>query len=124
MTVWNVLQDFFAKPLSKLHNTLLMTGWAEMAAFTRKGQQIFMAAFPTFDSCEAVMEDAAVQVSIDDLLYVGPQKSILFGKTIIIDPFKFLEMIFNTPIILRILRFARSVNPAMGGIGHALVPLR
>jgi len=30
-----------------------------------------MAAFPTFDPCEAVMQDAAVQVSVDDLLYVG-----------------------------------------------------
>ena len=49
-----------------------------------------MAAFSTLDPCEAVMQDAAVQVSIDDLLYVGSQKSILFGKAIIIDPFKFL----------------------------------
>ena len=81
-----------------------------------------MTAFSTLDPCEAVMQDAAVQVSIDDLLYVGSQKSILFGKAIIIDPFKFFEMVFNTLIILRILRFTRSIN--IRCVGHALVPLR
>ena len=71
------------------------------------------------------MQDAAVQISIDDLLYVGSQKSILFGKAIIpaAAGFKFFEMVFNTLIILRILRLAGSVNPAPGGIGHVLVPL-
>ena len=42
-----------------------------MPSFTRKGQQIFMAAFPAFDPCETIVQNAAVQVSIDDLLYVG-----------------------------------------------------
>ena len=37
----------------------------------RQCRQIFMTAFSTLDPCEAVMQDAAVQVSIDDLLYVG-----------------------------------------------------
>jgi len=79
-----------------------------------------MAAFSTLDPCEAVMQDAAVQVSIDDLLYVGSQKSILFGKAIIIDPFKFFKMVFNALIILRILRLARFVNSRC--IRHVLVP--
>jgi len=55
MTVWNILQDFFAKPLSKLHNTLLMAGWTKMAAFTGECQQEFVTAFFTFDPCKAVM---------------------------------------------------------------------
>ena len=46
------------------------------------------------------MQDAAVQVSIDDLLYVGPKKTILFGKALIIDLFQNLKIVLNTLIIL------------------------
>ena len=81
-----------------------------------------MAAFPTFDPCKTVVQDAAVKIPINDLLHIGPQKSILFGKAIIIDPFKFFEMVFNTLIILRILRLARSENSRC--VGHVLVHLR
>jgi hypothetical protein len=31
-----------------------------------------MATLPTFDPCEAVVENATVQVPVDDLLYLGP----------------------------------------------------
>ena len=34
MTVWNGLEDFFTQPLAKFHDTLLVTRWTEMAAFT------------------------------------------------------------------------------------------
>jgi hypothetical protein len=33
MAVGQGLEDFFAEPLAKLHNTFLVTGWAKMAAF-------------------------------------------------------------------------------------------
>ena len=42
-----------------------------------------MAAFPTFDPCEAVMQDTAVQVSVNDLFHIGPKKAILLGKALI-----------------------------------------
>ncbi|MFO7740096.1 MAG: hypothetical protein R6V46_16575 [Desulfatiglandaceae bacterium] len=71
-----------------------------MAAFAGKLQQIFVAALPTLDPCKAIMENATVQVLVDNLLYVGPQKPVLFGKAIIIDLLKFLKMVLNTLIIL------------------------
>ena len=69
-----------------------------------------MAAFSTFDPCETVMQDAAVQVTVDDLFYIGPEKAILFGKALIIDLFKRLKMISNALIILRILWFAGQID--------------
>jgi len=38
MTMWNLLEDFFTKPFTKFHDTLLMTGWTEMSSFARKGK--------------------------------------------------------------------------------------
>jgi len=55
MTVRNVLQDFFAKPLSKLHNTVLMAGWTKVPALTRKCEQEFVTAVFTFDPGKAIM---------------------------------------------------------------------
>ena len=56
------------------------------------------------------MQDAAVQVSIDDLLYVGPKKTILFGKALIIDLLQRLKVVFNALIILRLLRLAGPID--------------
>jgi len=81
-----------------------------------------MTAFSTLDPCEAAVQNTAVKITINDLLYVRSQKSILFGKTIIIDPFKFFEMVFNTLIILRIFKLTGSVHSRY--VGHVLVPLR
>jgi len=36
MTMWNFFEDFFTKPFTKFHNTLLVTGWTEMPSFARK----------------------------------------------------------------------------------------
>jgi hypothetical protein len=46
----------------------------------------------------------------------------LCGKAIIIDPFKFFEIVFNTLIILRILRLAGSVNSRC--VGHVLISVK
>ena len=82
-----------------------------------------MTAFSTLDPCEAVMQDAAVQVSVNDLLYVVSYEPILLGKAIITDPLKFFKIVFNTLIILRILRLSWSVINSRC-VGHVLVPLR
>ena len=36
-----------------------------------------MAAFSTFDPCKAVVQDAAVQITVYNLFDVGPEKTVL-----------------------------------------------
>ncbi len=71
MPVRNGLEDFFTQPFPEFYHPFLVTGGTKMSSFARKCQQIFVTAFSTLDPCEAVMQDAAVQVSVNDLLYVG-----------------------------------------------------
>ncbi len=46
------------------------------------------------------MENAAIEIAINDLSHVGPKKAILLGKALIIDVLQRLEVILNTLIIL------------------------
>jgi len=44
------------------------------------------------DSGEAVMEDAAIKVTVNDHFDIRTKKAILFRKTVVIDLFKSLKM--------------------------------
>jgi predicted DCC family thiol-disulfide oxidoreductase YuxK len=79
-----------------------MTRRAEVTALTREGQKILMAAVFASDPGKAVMEDAAIEVTVNDHFDIRTKKAILFGKTVVIDLFKSLKMILHT---LKILRF-------------------
>jgi hypothetical protein len=68
------------------------------------------------DSGEAVMEDATIEVTVNDHFDVRTKKSILFGKTVVVNLFKSLEMILNTLIILRFLWLSRAIYG--GDVGH------
>ena len=56
-----------------------------MAALAGKSQQIFVTAVCTFDPCKAVMEDASVQETVDDLFHIGPEKAVPGCEPIVID---------------------------------------
>jgi len=49
---------------------------------------------------DAVMQDTAIEVTVNDHFDIRTQKTILFGKTVVINLFKSLKMILNTLIIL------------------------
>ncbi len=57
-----------------------------------------MPAVSAFDPCKAIVRDAAIQIPINDLFHIGPEKAILLCKPRIINLFKRLEMVFNTLI--------------------------
>ena len=88
----------------------LMTGWAEMPAFARKGQKIFMTALPTSDPAETVTYNPTVQIAVDDGPQIGTVKPIGPLKTFLIDPFKGFKMILDIMVIGEILRPAGSVE--------------
>ena len=41
---------------------------------------------------EAVVEDAAIEVTVDDHFDIRTKKAILFGKTVVVDLLKFLKV--------------------------------
>jgi hypothetical protein len=56
-----------------------------VSALTGKCQEGFMAAIFAFDTGKAVMQDAAVEVSVNDLLQIRPPEAVLPGEILIID---------------------------------------
>ena len=93
-----------------------------MPSFTRKGQQIFVAAVFTFHAGKPVVQITAIEITVDHLLDIGPPESVLPGEMLVIDPDKGLKIVLNTAVIIRILRAAGPVNGC--GKGHDLSPLR
>ena len=104
------LEDLLTQPFAKFHHALLMTAGAKMPALTRKPQQIFVTAFFTFHPREAVMEDAAVQETVDHLFHIRPEKPVPGGEPFVIDLLQHLKVILNALIVLRLLRLAGPVD--------------
>ena len=116
MTMRYRLDHLLAEPLAKLHHPLLVARWAEVTAFTRKGQKILMATISALDPGKAVVQIATVKIPIDDLFHIWAEKAILPRKPILIHVRKGLEMILNAAVVRRIVRIARLVN--RGRIQH------
>ena len=55
-----------------------------------------MAAVFASEPGEAIMEDAAIEIAVNDQFDIRPKEAILPGKTLIINLFKSLKMILNT----------------------------
>jgi len=67
---------------------------------------------------KAIMEDAAIKVTINNLSYIRAEKTIPLSKALIINLLKRLKMVFHALVILRNLRVARTINGK--SIGHWL----
>ena len=65
-----------------------------------------MTAFTTFHPCKAVVQDAAIQVAIDHLPYVGTEEAIFRCKALVIDLLQRFKIILNTRVVLRFLWFS------------------
>jgi hypothetical protein len=104
------LDDIAAQPLTEFHHTLLMARGAKMPPLARKGQKVLMTAGPATHPRKAVVQVAAVQVAIDHLPDIGPEKPVLPLKTLLIDLLEGLKMILYTLVIEGILRLPRSIN--------------
>jgi len=65
------------KPLTELHHALLVTGRAEMTAFTGERQQIFVAAVFAFNPGKAVFQIAAVEIAADHFLNIMPPEAVI-----------------------------------------------
>lgn len=75
-----------------------------------------------FNTGEAVVENAAVKISADNLPHIGQEKAILLGKSLIIDLFQLIKIVLNALIILRVMWFAGLVYGRC--VGHGLFFLK
>jgi len=61
-----------------------VAGWAEVATLSTRRQESIHARSPcTSHAREAIMEDDAIQVAIDNLPYVGAEEAVLLRKDLI-----------------------------------------
>jgi len=77
MPVGYLFKDIHTEPLTEFHHALLVTGRAEMTAFTRECQQIFMAAALASDTGKTVAQIAAVEVTVYHLFNIGPPETVI-----------------------------------------------
>jgi len=75
-----------------------------------------MTTFPTSDPGKAIVQDAAIEIAVNDLSHIRAKEAILIGKALIIDLLQRFEMVLNTLIILGVLWFAGLVYGR--GVGH------
>jgi len=59
-----------------------------------------MAAILAFDAGEAVVRIAAVEITIDHLLDIGPPEAVLPGEVFVVDPDKGLKIVLHAVVII------------------------
>ncbi len=58
-----------------------------------------MTTIATPDTCKTVVQDSAIQIAVNHLLHIRPEKSVLFRKTLVIDLLQRFKMTLNALII-------------------------
>ena len=81
-----------------------------MAPFARKCEQIFVAACLAFDSGKAEVQIAALQVSVDNILYIRLPEPQAVRISIVPNLFQFFEMRFNALVEATGARIAWAVD--------------
>ena len=81
----DLLEDIHAEPLAEFHNPFLVAGRAEVPSFTRESQKIFVAAVIAFHTGKAVVQIAAVEITVDHLFDIGPPEAVISGKPVVIN---------------------------------------
>ena len=109
MPVGHLLEDIQAEPFPQLQHALLVARRTEVPSFTRECQQVFMAAVFAFHPGKAVLQIAAVKITVNHLFDIRPPESVLSGKPVIINLHEGFKIILDAMIIIRILRTAGMV---------------
>ncbi|MDY6974064.1 MAG: hypothetical protein SV775_17385 [Thermodesulfobacteriota bacterium] len=66
------------------------------------------------------MEDTAVQVTVDDLFDIGPEKTVFLCELIVIDLFEIFKIVLYTLVVLGFLWLSGLVD--RGSVGHLPSP--
>jgi hypothetical protein len=81
-----------------------------------------MTAIFTFHTGKAVVQIAAVEVTVNDILQIGPPEPVLPGEILVIDPDKGFKIILYTAVIIGQLGIPRAIGSDRKG--HDLSPWR
>jgi len=89
------LDHFFTKPFPKLHHLLLVTGGAEACPrenggvdVYKKSQQKLITIIFTSDPGKAILQNAAIQVPLNHLSYIGAENTVFLDKMIFVNLFQ------------------------------------
>lgn len=81
-----------------------------MTAIAGKGQKVLVVAVFTFHSDKSVMQIAAIEIPVNDLLQMKPPESVLPGEMIIIDPNECFKIVLYAAVVIRTLRVSWAIN--------------
>lgn len=71
-----------------------------MATLAREGKKVFMPAALALHTGEAILEDTAIQVAIENLPHIGAEEAVILRKDLIVDLFQSFKVILHTLIVL------------------------
>ncbi len=105
-----LFEHLLAQPFTELDDAFLMPGRAEMPAFTGKRQKVFMAAIATSHPGKSQVQVPAVQIPVNHVPDIGPEKPVLVLIAVIPDHLQVFKMILHALEVSRFLRIARFVK--------------
>jgi hypothetical protein len=75
-----------------------------------------MTAVSASDTSKSIMQDAAIEIAVNHLLNMMAKKAVMLLKALLIDLLKYFKMVFDTLIMLRLLRPPRPVDRSWHGL--------
>ena len=72
----------------------------KLTSIAGENHEVFVAAVFAFHASKAVVQIAAIEIPVDDLLDIGTEKSILPFKSFLINLEKSFKMILHAPVII------------------------
>jgi hypothetical protein len=108
--VGEIFQNIDKQPFPVFHHSLLVAGRAKVSPLARKGQQILMATFRTFNSCESTMQVPAIQITVNNIHDMGAPESKMKGIPLVPSLIQFFKMILNALVVATGLWATRAIN--------------
>ena len=86
-----------------------------MTAFAGESKKILVIAVFTLHAGKAVVQIAAIKITVNDLLEIGPEESVRPLKPFLVDLDEGFKMILDTAVIIASLWFAGPIHGGWGG---------
>jgi hypothetical protein len=106
----DVFEHLLAQPFTELDDSFLVAGGSKMPALAGKRQQVFMAAIRTSHPGKSQVQVPAVQIPVNHVPDIGPEKPVLVLIVVIPDHLQVFKMILHALKIRRLLRIARFIK--------------
>ncbi len=98
----HMFQYLLAQPFAELDDSFLVAGGAEMTALAGKRQEVFMSAIATPHPGKPQVQIPAVQIPVNHVPDIGPEKAILTLAAIIPGHLQVFKMILHALEVRRL----------------------